>query len=121
MRQTHQIWHLEDNTRLHVLHVCGVCVCCVDQLAGKRVLMRVDFNVPIKDGAVTDKTRIVATLPTINFAFEKGAKALILMSHCGRPDGRKQNKYTLKPVVPVSQSVSESLSECILVLVVSAW
>ncbi|CEM12713.1 unnamed protein product [Vitrella brassicaformis CCMP3155] len=77
-----------------------------DKLAGKRVLMRVDFNVPIKDGAVTDKTRIVATLPTINFAFEKGAKALILMSHCGRPDGRKQDKYTLKPVVPIVEELT---------------
>lgn len=71
------------------------------KLAGKRVLMRVDFNVPIENGVVTDKTRIVGTIPTIKYVFDHGAKCLILMSHCGRPDGRKQDKYTLKPVVPV--------------------
>eukprot|EP01053_Blabericola_migrator_P007867 Blabericola_migrator_1__7866@NODE_4023_length_1376_cov_950_728801_g2479_i0_p1_GENE_NODE_4023_length_1376_cov_950_728801_g2479_i0NODE_4023_length_1376_cov_950_728801_g2479_i0_p1_ORF_typecomplete_len420_score127_30PGK/PF00162_19/3e157SecA_PP_bind/PF01043_20/7e03SecA_PP_bind/PF01043_20/0_41_NODE_4023_length_1376_cov_950_728801_g2479_i0271286 len=68
---------------------------------GKRVLMRVDFNVPIKDDKVTDQTRIKATIPTIKLVLEKGAKAIILMSHCGRPDGRRQGKYTLAPVVPI--------------------
>eukprot|EP01055_Gregarina_sp_Pseudo9_P000567 Gregarina_sp_Pseudo_9__566@NODE_1364_length_1661_cov_7414_228113_g1274_i0_p1_GENE_NODE_1364_length_1661_cov_7414_228113_g1274_i0NODE_1364_length_1661_cov_7414_228113_g1274_i0_p1_ORF_typecomplete_len422_score107_70PGK/PF00162_19/2_4e153_NODE_1364_length_1661_cov_7414_228113_g1274_i02291494 len=70
-------------------------------LKGKRVLMRVDFNVPITDGKVTDKTRITSTIPTIKAVFEKGAKSLVLMSHCGRPDGRRQEKYTLAPVVPI--------------------
>lgn len=72
-----------------------------DQLKGKRVLMRVDFNVPLKDGKVADATRVAATIPTIKFAIDHGAKAIILLSHCGRPDGRVQPKYSLKPVVPV--------------------
>lgn len=71
------------------------------QLKGKRVLMRVDFNVPLKDGKVADATRVAATIPTIKFALDHGAKSVILLSHCGRPDGRVQPKYSLKPVVPV--------------------
>lgn len=63
--------------------------------------MRVDFNVPMKDGKVTDVARIRETIPTILFALEKGAKSIVLMSHCGRPDGRRQEKYSLAPVVPV--------------------
>uniref|UniRef100_A0A0G4F590 Phosphoglycerate kinase n=1 Tax=Chromera velia CCMP2878 TaxID=1169474 RepID=A0A0G4F590_9ALVE len=76
-----------------------------DQVKGKRLLMRCDFNVPIKEGAVTDPKRIRETIPTIKFALEKGAKAVILMSHCGRPDGKKEMKYTLKPVVPVLEEL----------------
>ncbi|XP_026191662.1 phosphoglycerate kinase [Cyclospora cayetanensis] len=72
-----------------------------DQLSGKRVLMRVDFNVPLKEGKVADATRVAATIPTIKFALNHDAKAVILLSHCGRPDGRVQPKYSLKPVVPV--------------------
>ncbi|CAF1580503.1 unnamed protein product, partial [Didymodactylos carnosus] len=67
-------------------------------LNGKRVLMRVDFNVPIENGQVKDKQRIEGALPTINYAIEKGAKSVILMSHLGRPDGQKVDKYSLKPV-----------------------
>lgn len=63
--------------------------------------MRVDFNVPLKDGKVADATRVAATISTIKFAIDHGAKAIILLSHCGRPDGRVQPKYSLKPVVPV--------------------
>ncbi|OEH80596.1 phosphoglycerate kinase [Cyclospora cayetanensis] len=70
-------------------------------LSGKRVLMRVDFNVPLKEGKVADATRVAATIPTIKFALNHDAKAVILLSHCGRPDGRVQPKYSLKPVVPV--------------------
>lgn len=63
---------------------------------GKRVLMRVDFNVPVKDGVVGDDTRIVAALPSINYVLENGG-SLILMSHCGRPKGEKNMEFTLKP------------------------
>lgn len=69
------------------------------EVAGKRVLIRVDFNVPMKDGVVTDNNRIRATIPTIKYCFENNAESVILMSHCGRPDGRVQPKYTLKPCV----------------------
>lgn len=65
--------------------------------SGKRVLVRVDFNVPIKDGVVTDDTRIQAALPTINYLLEKGA-AVILFSHLGRPKDGPDPKYTMKPV-----------------------
>jgi phosphoglycerate kinase len=65
---------------------------------GKRVLVRVDYNVPIdEDGTVGDDTRLVATLPTLRYLFEKGA-ALVLMSHLGRPKGRPDPKYSLAPV-----------------------
>uniref|UniRef100_A0A0K0F102 Phosphoglycerate kinase n=1 Tax=Strongyloides venezuelensis TaxID=75913 RepID=A0A0K0F102_STRVS len=79
----------------------------IDQInvAGKRVLMRVDFNVPLKDGQITNNQRIVAALPTIKYALEKGAKSVVLMSHLGRPDGRKQPQFTLKPVAPVLEQL----------------
>jgi phosphoglycerate kinase len=70
-------------------------------LSGKRVLMRVDFNVPVDDGKVTDDTRITAAVPTIKAVLEQKPKAVILMSHLGRPKGMRQDAYSLKPVVPV--------------------
>lgn len=69
------------------------------QIKGKKVLIRVDFNVPMKNGKVTDLTRIKESLATINFAKENGAKAITLISHLGRPDGFKVDKYSLKPLV----------------------
>ncbi|KAI9446606.1 phosphoglycerate kinase [Lactarius indigo] len=67
-------------------------------LKNKRVLIRVDFNVPMQDGKITNPARIVAALPTIKHALENGASAVILMSHLGRPDGRPNPKYSLEPV-----------------------
>ncbi|XP_032218195.2 phosphoglycerate kinase [Nematostella vectensis] len=64
----------------------------------KRVLMRVDFNVPLKGKEITNNQRIVAALPSIKHCLEKGAKSVVLMSHLGRPDGRVQEKYSMAPV-----------------------
>ena len=66
-------------------------------LSGKRVFVRCDFNVPLTDGVISDDSRIVAALPTIQNLVAQGAK-VILSSHLGRPKGEKNAKYTLAPV-----------------------
>ena len=75
-------------------------------LAGKRVFIRVDFNVPQdkQTGAITNTQRITAALPTINYALDQGA-SVVLASHLGRPNGQKTPKYTLKPVAEKLQEL----------------
>ncbi|RMF78455.1 MAG: phosphoglycerate kinase, partial [Chloroflexi bacterium] len=69
--------------------------------AGKRALIRVDFNVPLDGGHVTDDTRIRAAIPTIRYILEQSPKAIILMSHLGRPKGERKPEFSLKPVASV--------------------
>lgn len=74
-------------------------------LDGKTVLVRVDFNVPIEDGVVTDRSRIEGTLPTIRFLMESGAKT-ILISHLGRPKGKPVKELSMEPV---AKALSETI------------
>jgi len=86
------------------------------ELAGKRALIRVDFNVPVKNGVVESDKRIRAALPTIKYALDKGA-AVVLMSHLGRPNGQKNAKYTLAPVAKRLEELLgrpvQFLSDCV--------
>ena len=74
-------------------------------IKNSRVLMRVDFNVPMKNGQISDPKRIVSTLPSINYCLENGAKSVVLMSHMGRPKGNKNMDFSLKPIVPAVEDL----------------
>ncbi|MBQ9932180.1 MAG: phosphoglycerate kinase [Firmicutes bacterium] len=76
----------------------------------KKVIVRCDFNVPLKDGVITDDIRITSSIPTISYLLENGA-AVILMSHLGRPEGEPNMKYTLAPVAErLSQLLDQQVS-----------
>ncbi len=77
-------------------------------IKNKRILMRVDFNVPLKNGKITDDTRINAALPTIKYILEQDGSSLILMSHLGRPKGKVVQELSLKPV---AKRLSELLGQ----------
>ena len=76
---------------------------------GKRVLVRCDFNVPVKDGVITDESRITASLPTINKLISEGAK-VILCSHMGKPKGEVKPELSL---APVAVRLSEKLGKAV--------
>ncbi|MBF4573571.1 phosphoglycerate kinase [Herbiconiux sp. VKM Ac-1786] len=76
-------------------------------LAGKRVVVRCDLNVPVKDGVITDDGRVRASLPTLNALLEQGAR-VVVVSHLGRPDGAPEAKYSLEPV---AERLSELLGK----------
>ena len=67
------------------------------KIEGKRALLRVDFNVPTKNGSITETSRIEKVLPTIKFLIKKKAK-IIIISHLGRPNGKVVSELTLKPI-----------------------
>ena len=77
------------------------------RVAGKRVLVRCDFNVPLKNGVITDENRIVAALPTIEYLLDQGAK-VILCSHLGKPKGEPKPEFSL---APVAKRLSEKLGK----------
>lgn len=74
-------------------------------LRNSKVLMRVDFNVPLKNNEVKDPTRILGALPSIKKILSENPKSLVLMSHLGRPNGQVNPKHSLKPVVPKLQEL----------------
>jgi phosphoglycerate kinase len=76
-----------------------LCIRDLD-LKGKRVFLRVDFNVPFKNGQISDDTRIQAAIPTIRYALDHGAAAVVLASHFGRPKGKPDPQYSLSKVCP---------------------
>src|SRR5499427_1267326 len=81
-----------------------------EKVSGKRVLVRVDLNVPMKAGKVTDRTRIERAAPTLNELATKGAKVIVL-SHFGRPDGKRVPEMSLKPLVePLSQALGKPVA-----------
>eukprot|EP00126_Sphaerothecum_destruens_P007350 Sdes_comp19811_c0_seq1m11944 len=86
-------------------------------LKGKRVLIRVDFNVPLEGGKITSNQRITASIPTIELAFKNGAHSVVLMSHLGRPDGAALAEFSLAPVATELSSLLKKkvifLNDCV--------
>ena len=74
-------------------------------VAGRRVLVRNDFNVPLEGGRVTDDLRVRAAVPTLRLLLERGAR-VVCCSHLGRPKGKRDQRYTLAPVAPVLGELS---------------
>ena len=87
----------ERGSHLHLQKIQKMQTIDALKLQGKKVLIRVDFNVPLKESVVTDDSRIVAALPTINRVIEEGGIP-VLMSHLGRPKGQKKPEFSLQPV-----------------------
>lgn len=89
----------------------------LNQVMNKRVLMRVDFNVPIKDGVLKDLTRIRSAIPSIDAVFNAGARSVVLMSHLGRPDGKRSDKDSLKHILPSVEKLAKRpvtfLNDCV--------
>ena len=85
-------------------------------VTGKRVLVRVDYNVPVKDGVVGDTLRITASFPTIKYLLDQGC-SIVLMSHLGEPKGAPEDRYTLRPVAEKASELLgrhiEFISDCI--------
>lgn len=79
-------------------------------LKDKTILMRVDYNVPLKDGKITDNLRIRASLPTINYLLENGVKKIVLISHLGRPEGQENPEFSLSPVADALKNLLEGQS-----------
>ena len=79
-------------------------------LAGKRVIVRCDLNVPLKDGVITDDGRVRASVPTLNALINQGAR-LVVCSHLGRPDGAPDPKYSLEPVAQRLSELGEGRAE----------
>jgi len=77
----------------------------LSKLANQRALIRTDFNVPMKDGVITNNKRIVETLPTLKTVLEQNPRGVTIMTHSGRPNGNKDKKFTLRPVAKELESL----------------
>ena len=79
-------------------------------IKNKTILVRVDYNIPVKNGKTESDLRIRASQPTINYLLEHGAKRIVLISHLGRPEGKNNPDFTLKPAVNTLEKLYEDQS-----------